>query len=130
MWKSIILVGMVSGSVYATDWAACVEYWYYSNVSTNVPSLIDIVTMRGTSNFNVDFDWKVTPHPNRASLLLIEPQALAWKSNQVAEAAADIDAMEIKNVIRALVKTINLRLPADKKITEAELKAAIKESLK
>jgi len=33
----------------------------------------------------------------------------------------------VKYVLRALVKTINKRLPEDKHITEAELKQAIKD---
>lgn len=35
----------------------------------------------------------------------------------------------VKAIVKALVKTVNLRLPADKKITAAELKQAIKEEL-
>lgn len=44
---------------------------------------------------------------------------------------AEIDQMEdkLKAVVLALVKTINLRLPAGQKITAEELKAAIKEEL-
>lgn len=39
------------------------------------------------------------------------------------------DDVKLKAIIRALVKTINVRLPSGQKITAAELKAAIKEEL-
>ena len=44
---------------------------------------------------------------------------------------ADVDQMDakLKAVVRALVRVINLRLPAAQKITADELKAAIKEEL-
>ena len=44
---------------------------------------------------------------------------------------ADVSKMPVRfrSVVRALVKTINLRFPAGQKITEVELKAAIKEEV-
>ena len=126
MKQIIIALCMLSGSVMATEWATCVEYWYSVNVSSNVPHVMQIVNMTSDGEGGVDIVWKITPSPTKSALVAMEPAALAWKSNQVAEAAADIDKMEIKDVLRALVKTLNKRLPADKQVTEAELKAAIK----
>ncbi len=126
----LVVLVMAPCVAFAVDWESCVKYWYSVNVSTNVPHTMNIVSMEGNNNAAVEITWKIEPHPTKQQLITIEPLALAWKSNQVAEAAANIDAMEVKNVLRALVKTINLRLPSGQKITEAELKAAIKEELK
>lgn len=51
------------------------------------------------------------------------------RTNAQLTAKADFtewDDYRLRAALKALVKTINLRLPADKKITETELKAAIK----
>jgi hypothetical protein len=78
--------------------------------------------------------WRLpVPKPTFAELDAVKDKALAWKSNQMAEAAANMQNVErqTKAAIRAVIKLVNERLPADKKITEDELKAAIKaEALK
>lgn len=112
----------------ADDYYTCVEY-----MNTNQLVIHDInVVIRPNDQGQLAFThWNIpVPQPTFAQIDTIMPQALAWKSNQVATAAADIDKMDLqlKAVIRALVKVVNDRLPAAQKITETELKAAIKDA--
>lgn len=115
-----VIQGVAGG---ASDYPICLEYLAHDTAAR--PGL-NYCLIAGTNGFQVHWDVPGVPKPTFAQLDAILPQALAWKSNQVAEAAADIDKLEIKHVLRALVKTINLRLPSGQKITEEELKAAIK----
>ena len=112
-----------------TTWGVCIEY-LNSNTTARAP--MDFAFQEGPRGSELAV-WNLpTPKPTLAQLDAVLPQALAWKANQVAIAAADIDGMDLqmKAVIRALLKVVNERLPAEKKISEAELKAAIKESVR
>ena len=115
-----VIQGIAGG---ASDYQTCLEY-----LTTNTTYKLGIDYFIQTSKDGRTIYWAIDtqPKPTFAQLDAILPTALAWKSNQVAEAAADIDKMEIKYVLRALVKTINKRIPADKQITEDELRVAIK----
>jgi hypothetical protein len=68
----------------------------------------------------------MTHKASATELIQYAAEILATKE---VEAAQTGWPWRLKVVIRALVKTINLRLPVGQKITEAELKAAIREEL-
>jgi hypothetical protein len=132
MKKTIMLVMamLAVNSAWAYDavqYSAAVEYSY-----TNYSATMGVnfaFSAEGPSNTLMICRWELpVEKPTMEQLDAVMDQALAWKSNHVANAIADIDIMapQLKDVIRALVKTINLRIPSNK-ITEAELKAAIKE---
>lgn len=108
------------------DYTLCLEYLATNYPDARAPKSF---AFQQEQDGSLSIVWNLpSPKPTFAQLDAVKDQALAWKSNQVAEAAANIDGMELqpKSVIRALVKVVNDRLPAGQKITEAELKAAIK----
>jgi hypothetical protein len=72
-----------------------------------------------------------TPQPTKQQIIDAWPQAEIWWINKQKTDESDIEKMpdQMKAVIKALVKVVNLRLPADKKITQAEMVAAIKDEL-
>ena len=110
------------------DYYACVEYLNSNQV---VVAGCNFMIQYDESGRLIFSHWGLpTPQPTFAQMDAIMPQALAWKSNQVATAAADIDKMDLqlRAVIRALLSVVNQRLPAAQKITETELKAAIKDA--
>jgi len=59
---------------------------------------------------------------------LIDDGIDAAKSDKAA-IVQDVTADVLRAVVAAVIKVVNLRLPADKKITAAEMKAAIKAEL-
>ena len=113
----------------AVEYEICAQYiCVQSNVVAVAPKDF---ALQGTTNGLAWATWNVAgvPRPTFSQLESVKAVALAWKTNQVAAKAAEIDNMDLqfKSVLRALVKTINLRLPADKKISEDELKTAIRQ---
>ena len=124
----VLLAQVVLSQTWATEpyeYNACVEY-IYTNYNAQAP--MNFVFIQTDSGLEIGRWTLPVPKPTFAQLDAVKVQALAWKSNQVSEAVSDIATMpqQLKCVIRALVKTINLRLPAGQKITEAEMKTAIK----
>jgi hypothetical protein len=117
----------------ATDWQACVRYWYFQNVSTNVPHTLEIVSMYGNDNASVQIGWLIPgPHPTREQLIALEPAALVWQSNREKDSKAAIKEVSpevVKAIVAAIVKTVNKRLPADKQISAPEMTDAIKGEL-
>ncbi|MEI6972571.1 MAG: hypothetical protein WCL44_13765 [bacterium] len=117
---SSVLAGEVS------DYYACVEYLNSNQV---VLAGGDYMIQRNEQGQLLFSHWRLpAQQPTFAELDAIMAQALAWKSNKQATAAMDIDQIDpqIRAVIRALCRVVNQRLPAGQKITEAELKQAIK----
>jgi len=107
---------------------ASVQY-LHTNLSLKAP--IDFAfSWHGT---NLVLEWYTTnaPAPTIAQLRSVKAVAVAWKANHDKDVASDVATYDDRTraVIKALIKVINLRLPADKKITTEELKAAIKEEL-
>lgn len=77
-------------------------------------------------------EWRLAPpKPTIPQLRAVVAQAAVWKAAKELDEKATVDLYDerLKAVVKALVKCINLRLPADKRITADELKAAIKEEL-
>jgi len=122
----IVIVSLLffAGLSVAQDYQTCLEY--LARNTTAKPGMDFALVYGGKDGTKIQWNVPGVEKPTFTQLEAILPTALAWKSNQVAEAAADIDKMEIKYVLRALVKTINKRIPADKQITEDELRVAIK----
>lgn len=123
----LLLLSVFSLEIHAEDLPLCLRYWYSQNVSTNVPDLDSIAIITEGR-----LDWKISPHPTKAQLVALEPVAIAWQTNQLAEVESNLDEVSpkvLKAMVKGLIKVINVRLPAGSKITAAELKAAIKENL-
>ena len=102
-------------------------YWYHENVSTNVPAQMDFAKFYlEDDGSGIRLVWKiegVTP-PTIAELVALSPTAHTWWKNR--EDTEDAGTKLNNRAMKALVKVINLRLPADKKITKAELIEAYK----
>ena len=117
------VVSMVAITASALEWETCLEYLFPNAIKNESWKVVHFPD--GSTRIH---DWKLTNAiPTQAQLESIEPQAIASRKAKEAAAAADIEKMpvQLKAAIRALLKTVNQRLPAGQKITETELKAAI-----
>jgi hypothetical protein len=91
----------------ATDWEKVPLYWYYQNVSTNVPPLQDIVEMRIVEGER-QFKWKVPNPPTKAALEALNAAAVAWYPGWCKDCAADYGLWEDKP--KAAIKLTVLEL--------------------
>ena len=113
------------GATEPSEYNACIEY-IYTNYNAKAGENFGL---EATDKGLIIGRWELPcAKPALADVIVVRQQALAWKSNQVVEALSDITAMpdQLKSVVRAFLKTINLRLPEGQKITEEEIMTAIK----
>ena len=124
--KFAILTLMLTASMAtALEWNTAIQY-----VAKDDPTARWILQDDGQGVYIRQ--WKSTvDKPTKAQLEAIEADAIAWSVEKKKTEESDIEKMEaqMKAVIKALVKVVNLRLPADKKISQAEMVAAIKAEL-
>ena len=108
------------------EYAICIEYLTRSNPIVPPYDFRFQADEKGVHLVWTNEKW---PKPTIAQLEAVKGEALEWHSNKVSEAAGNMVNVsdDIKIVIKALVKLVNKRLPANAKITAEELKQAIKE---
>jgi hypothetical protein len=119
----IVLFFCLVVTAQAIDWNASLRYWYYQNVSTDVPHTLELVQMTGNDNATVQIDWFISPHPTREQLIALEPAAVAFWAKK--EKQKQIDPVQWQNqelarAITNLIALVNLRLPKTNQITMAE----------
>jgi hypothetical protein len=105
----VILGAAWPADAQATDWEKVPLYWYYQNVSTNVPPLQDIVEMRIVDGER-RFKWSVPNPPTKAALEALNAAAVAWYPGWCKEVAADYALWEnakLRAVIKLMVIEIN-----------------------
>jgi hypothetical protein len=118
----LVFFFVLASSSWATDpgeYIACMEY-----MTTNIPNArapIDFALQYGDKGLEIIWNIKSMPKPTFAELDAIKTKALAWKSNEVTQAAAKI---AITPGVQALMDAMNKRLPATNRISEAELFSA------
>ena len=117
----LFLAGCFASCALATDpgeYTTCMEYMT-TNLNARAPW--DFALQYGDKGLEIIWNIKTMPKPTFAQLDAIKGKALAWKSNEVTQAAAKI---AITPGVQALMDAMNKRLPATNKITEAELFSA------
>jgi len=119
---AILLISVVLASFsWATDpgeYTSCMEYMT-TNLHARAP--MDFALQYGDKGLEIIWNIKTMPKPTFAELDAIKTKALAWKSNEVTQAAAKI---AITPGVQALMDAMKKRLPATNKITDAELFSA------
>lgn len=82
--KRILIASLLIGLVATThaadtdiEWSKCVQYWYYHNVSHNVPALSGIVTMYNEKGVQ-RFVWHISNPPTKTTLAALDPVARIW----------------------------------------------------
>ena len=125
---ALLLLGMgIVGTTLAAEpdeYNTCIEY-LYTNCNAKAG---DNFGLELTGKGLVICRWELpVARPVLEDVLSVKDQALAWKAGLAAKEAADrpVAAATVESQIRALVVTINLRLPADKQITEEEILAVL-----
>jgi len=117
----LVFFFVLASSSWATDpgeYIACMEYMT-TKLSARAP--MDFALQYGDKGLEIIWNIKTMPKPTFAQLDAIKGKALAWKSNEVTQAAAKI---AITPAVQALMDAMNKRLPATNKITDAELFSA------
>ena len=115
------------------NWKAIVQYWYFENVSEDVPPLGEIVELsQDTEGFHISWQIAEPPggYPTKAELEALESDALVWWEARQKEETADTSKWtdRERRFAEVLLKEINILrdaagLPAR---TMAQLEAAMR----
>lgn len=124
----IAIVLLISISAYAqtAGYALRTMYWYYQNVSADIPPLCDIVTLTDRSDGEgTRFKWKVQNPPTKQILNnYVAAVVIDWYADYQAERKADMKDSD------KLLKAIVLVFADETGNTPAQIKTKIKAKYK
>lgn len=122
----IVVVSLICSSAHALEWAKCLMYLYQD--ADPMTSWV-LVKDQGVTSIA---DWKLPdPKPTEAELQAVEVEAMAWAKEQKKEKKSKIKDMPAaeKDLIRALIKVLNVRFTGSDKITIPEMEQALKDEI-
>lgn len=130
--KSLIIFLVCISTMSYAGYPAKIQYWYYNNVSTNVPTLNSIITLQDNSDgTGVQFNWKITNFPSRVVIDAIDNTiAVDWFTDYKLDKEVDYlkwSASERRR-FKLLIKLINrLRVKdGDPAYTKEQIMQALK----
>ena len=119
---TILLLILMTVTVEATEWNACLRYWYYHEVST--------VEIRSTELALWDdsgmFEWAYQPHPTTNYIASFEAVAVPWLQNHnysIKQTPEWTNMVAVLDAISPLLDVVNADI-------DAETDAAVKKKLK
>ena len=118
---------MLTINVEASSFSTKILYWYSQNVSTNVPDLKDIVSMkynRSNGKGRV-FTWMIANPPTKAELVALDDATVdAWvKSTTETAKSETVYTTDQGLFLRAFIAELKKKNPALVMPSKAEVKA-------
>ena len=109
--KYIAILMMIMAINVNAGYPEKIQYWYYNNVSTNVPALNEIIMMQDNSDGQgVHFTWRIENPPTKATIDAIDDtEATLWAEQARLTILVDYDkwSEREKAMLKLLLKDNN-----------------------